>query len=316
MKLTNLMLAAGLGLAIAGCGAGEGTLRVAIKATPPTPLSSTVSSLGLVAIGTSSDAPGVLAPATTTASPGLTRLATDESRQSAPSLIVTVTGVVVHVSGDDGGDDEGDDEGDDDACGDNNNDDQGDDDGMDSGDDGQDDDGMDSGDEGDDSQMGEQDDGEGDDVGDDGEDGHDGESGWMTVYQGSQQIDLFDASSTEGLLGGMVVPAGKLKEVRLVLAGDASLVSGGATTLVQCPSCTHSGFKIKAHGIRVPDGGSVNIAVVVDPARSLHQDGDGYSLKPVVHVEQTCDDGDHDDGDHDDGDHEDDDGGQEGEYLR
>jgi hypothetical protein len=109
-------------------------------------------------------------------------------------------------------------------------------------------------------------------------------SGWLTLFSGKTDVDLFDATSTEELLGSIAVPAGKITQVRLVLAG-AELIDGATTTAVMCPSCSESGLKIITEGkVEVAAGGTLHLALDVDQSRSLTQDENGYRLAPVIKI--------------------------------
>jgi hypothetical protein len=111
-----------------------------------------------------------------------------------------------------------------------------------------------------------------------------GGSGWITVFSGKTDVDLFDATSTEELLGSIAVPAGKITQVRLVLAG-AELIDGATTTAVTCPSCSESGLKIITEGkVEVAAGGTLHLTLDFDQAKSLTQDGIGYRLAPVIKI--------------------------------
>ena len=72
--------------------------------------------------------------------------------------------------------------------------------------------------------------------------------GWSTVYEGSTRLNLLDATATEQFVGSNVVPAGKITQLRLILADDATLVDGGERLSVTCPSCTQTGIKIVTSG--------------------------------------------------------------------
>ena len=111
-----------------------------------------------------------------------------------------------------------------------------------------------------------------------------GGSGWITVFRGETDLDLFDATSTEELLGSLTVPAGKVTQVRLVLAG-AKLVDGSTTLPVTCPSCSKSGLKIVTEGkVEVAAGETLHLALDVDQTRSLTKDESGYRLAPVIKI--------------------------------
>ena len=114
-----------------------------------------------------------------------------------------------------------------------------------------------------------------------------GGSGWITVFSGKTDVDLFDATSTEELLGSIAIPAGKITQVRLVLAG-AELVDGATTTAVTCPSCSQSGLKIITEGkVEVAAGGTLHLALDFDQTRSLTRDESGYRLAPVIKITRS-----------------------------
>ncbi|XYI02164.1 DUF4382 domain-containing protein [Sorangium sp. So ce1128] len=122
--------------------------------------------------------------------------------------------------------------------------------------------------------------GDGESTGDESAD----EAGWITVFSGEATVDLLDATSTEELLGSNEVPAGKVTQVRLVLAG-AELVDGPITTPVSCPSCSESGLKIVTAGaVEVSPGGTLHLTLDVDQASSLIRDEGGYRLDPVIKI--------------------------------
>ncbi|WP_437963830.1 DUF4382 domain-containing protein [Sorangium sp. So ce260] len=131
-------------------------------------------------------------------------------------------------------------------------------------------------------------------AGDEGSPGGDGESadrageqGWTTLFSGEVKVDLLDAVSTEEFLGSNEVPAGKITQVRLVLAG-AELVDAAGTSPVSCPSCSESGLKIVTEGtVEVSPGGTLHLTLDVDQASSLTQDESGYHLDPVIKIAQA-----------------------------
>ncbi|WP_437806441.1 DUF4382 domain-containing protein [Sorangium sp. So ce1078] len=131
-------------------------------------------------------------------------------------------------------------------------------------------------------------------AGDEGSPGGDGESadragekGWTTLFSGEAKVDLLDAVSTEEFLGSNEVSAGKITQVRLVLAG-AELVDAAGTSPVSCPSCSESGLKIVTEGtVEVSPGGTLRLTLDVDQASSLTQDESGYRLDPVIKIAQA-----------------------------
>lgn len=112
-------------------------------------------------------------------------------------------------------------------------------------------------------------------------------SGWKVAFSGEAKIDLFDATTTEALLGTIVVPAGKITQVRLVLS-DAELIEGTTRTPVTCSSCAETGLKIILGGkVNVVDGDRLHLQLDFDQATSLTHDGAGYRLAPVIKLVQA-----------------------------
>jgi hypothetical protein len=107
-------------------------------------------------------------------------------------------------------------------------------------------------------------------------------SGWKMAFSGSTDVDLLDATATEALLSTIVVPAGKITQVRLVLS-DAKLIEGDTTLPVTCSSCAETGLKIILGGkVDVVDGDRLHLQLDFDQATSLTHDGAGYRLAPVI----------------------------------
>ena len=115
-------------------------------------------------------------------------------------------------------------------------------------------------------------------------------SGWKTALSGSTDVDLLDATATEALLGTIVVPAGKITQVRLVLS-DAKLIDGDKTLPVTCSSCAETGLKIILGGkVNVVDGDRLHLQLDFDQATSLTHDEAGYRLSPVIKLVKASED--------------------------
>lgn len=113
----------------------------------------------------------------------------------------------------------------------------------------------------------------------------DPDDAWITVFDGSQPLDLIIASEVKAFLGTAPVPAGTVLQVRLVLAPDPTITVGGIDAPLRCPSCTPSGLKIVPHGtLTVPDGGVLDLELTFDVRASLQRDPVGYWLQPVVRL--------------------------------
>ena len=115
----------------------------------------------------------------------------------------------------------------------------------------------------------------------------DDEGGWVTIFSGAVSLDLLQPGSVETFLASATVPAGKITQIRLVLA-DAVWVEDGRTQPVTCPSCTQTGLKIVTMGkVVVPQGGTLHITLDFDRDHSVRAEKDGYRLDPVVKIART-----------------------------
>lgn len=117
-------------------------------------------------------------------------------------------------------------------------------------------------------------------------DGDDADGGgWQVVFEGSKQVNLRDAVASEAFLAEQSIPAGKITQIRLLLADDAVVVDGERSAPVTCSSCSTSGLKIVTSGkLVVPEGGKVHITLDFDQQASLSGDASGYRLSPVVRL--------------------------------
>jgi hypothetical protein len=109
--------------------------------------------------------------------------------------------------------------------------------------------------------------------------------GWVIVFEGRETIRLGDRTDLEALLGAGPIPAGKVTQIRLVIA-DATLVSGATRTPLACSSCGQTGLKIVTRGkVSVPVGGTYHVTLDFDLDTSLHADGDGWRIEPTIKVD-------------------------------
>jgi hypothetical protein len=114
---------------------------------------------------------------------------------------------------------------------------------------------------------------------------HDG--GWISVFSGAASVDLLQTGSVEAFLGSAPTPAGKVTQIRLVLAA-ATWVDGASVTPVACPSCTQTGLKIVTMGkLFVPNGGTLHVTLDFDAEHSLHTGTDGFRLDPVIKIARS-----------------------------
>jgi len=114
------------------------------------------------------------------------------------------------------------------------------------------------------------------------------DGGWIIVFDGLAVVDLLQMGSVETFLGAAVVPAGKITQIRLVIA-QATWVDGPLTLPVTCPSCTQTGLKIVTMGkLVVPSGGTVHVTLDFDRDHSLRTENGGYRLDPVIKIARTA----------------------------
>jgi hypothetical protein len=80
------------------------------------------------------------------------------------------------------------------------------------------------------------------------------------------------------------VPAGTYDQVRLKLGSNNTIVVDGVTHPLKVPSGQESGYKLFGR-FEVPVGGTVDIGIDFDAARSVHETGNGmWILRPVARI--------------------------------
>jgi hypothetical protein len=117
----------------------------------------------------------------------------------------------------------------------------------------------------------------------------------MTAWSGTGPVPPVRLSALGGpltvsLAESLAVPVGRITWIRLHFAGNSyvSLV-GGAEEPLRCPSCEPTdnnqerGFKLN-RTFEVESGG-IAVTVDIDLLKSLHQDGNGYVLRPTARIE-------------------------------
>jgi hypothetical protein len=84
------------------------------------------------------------------------------------------------------------------------------------------------------------------------------------------------------LISEVVVPQGKIKEIRLVLGENNTIKEGGETSPLIIPSGSESGLKIKINkDLRT----SVDSVIIdFDAALSVTNEAGGYKLRPVLRI--------------------------------
>ncbi|WP_303904920.1 DUF4382 domain-containing protein [Thiohalomonas denitrificans] len=118
----------------------------------------------------------------------------------------------------------------------------------------------------------------------------DGDS--VTFDAAGGQIDLLALQNGETvpLLEGVTVAAGRYNWMRLHVTDgtDASYIEleDGAIHPLTIPSADQSGLKLN-RGFTVPQGGGVDFTIDFDLRKSVHEDANGYKLRPTLRMVQT-----------------------------
>lgn len=110
------------------------------------------------------------------------------------------------------------------------------------------------------------------------------EDNWQTLNIGRKGIyNLLDfKNGLDTLLGTIVLPAGRINQIRLVLGSNNSVVIGGVVYPLSTPSAQQSGLKLNVKADLVA-GVNYRLWIDFDAARSIVQTGAGtYILKPVI----------------------------------
>lgn len=112
-----------------------------------------------------------------------------------------------------------------------------------------------------------------------------GDSGWETISDDSQTFDLLNFQN--GLTTSLAsdnVPAGHYDQVRLLVGEGSNVVVDGVTHDLVTPSGMQSGIKVIG-GFDVPEGGTLDLTIDFDAAKSVVLTGNGtYILKPVIRI--------------------------------
>jgi hypothetical protein len=104
------------------------------------------------------------------------------------------------------------------------------------------------------------------------------------------QIDLMDMNSgkSDVLLSGYALDAGNYQWVRLMVdtaaAEDTYIVlKDGAEHELTIPSADQTGLKLN-RGFTVPAGGDADFTIDFDLRKSVHQNANGYVLRPTLRI--------------------------------
>jgi hypothetical protein len=115
--------------------------------------------------------------------------------------------------------------------------------------------------------------------------GQDSSTGWMDLNTNAGIYNLLGLQNgVDTLLAAGTVPVDTLKEIRLVLGTDNSIVVGGINYPLTIPSGSESGLKIKVN--KKLNANLDSLLIDFDAALSIHQTGNGtYILRPVLRIQ-------------------------------
>jgi hypothetical protein len=106
-------------------------------------------------------------------------------------------------------------------------------------------------------------------------------SSWISIKAKDSTYNLLDLQNgISTVIAQDTIPNGVLKEVRLILGPDNSIVSNGTTYSLQAPSAEESGLKIK---INKKLNETLNTFTLdFDAALSIKSENGVYKLSPVI----------------------------------
>lgn len=108
------------------------------------------------------------------------------------------------------------------------------------------------------------------------------DNGWVTLATTAGIYDLLSyQNGIDTLIGTGNVPTGYVKEIRLILGNNNSVVdSFGTVYPLTIPSGSESGLKIKINKNLRPNLDS--LLIDFDAALSIKKEASGYKLRPVI----------------------------------
>jgi hypothetical protein len=107
--------------------------------------------------------------------------------------------------------------------------------------------------------------------------------GWQVLSSTTKTYDLMKLQNgVFTTIGEGSLPAGTYTQIRLKLGAGSTVVVDGSTYSLKIPSGMESGLKLVGN-FQVPPGGTTDVGLDFDAARSIHETGSGqWMLKPVV----------------------------------
>ena len=111
----------------------------------------------------------------------------------------------------------------------------------------------------------------------------DDSTGWVSLTTNAKVYNLLALQNgVESLLATGTVQTGTVKEIRLILGNNNTIVDGGVSYPLTIPSGSESGLKIKVG--KSLNATLENLVIDFDAALSISQESTGYKLRPVLKI--------------------------------
>ena len=111
----------------------------------------------------------------------------------------------------------------------------------------------------------------------------DDSTGWVPLSTNAGVYDLLKfQNGVDTLLATGTVQTGTVKEIRLILGPNNTVVVNGATFPLTIPSGSESGLKIKVS--KKLNATLETLIIDFDAALSIKQEANGYKLRPVLKI--------------------------------
>ncbi len=111
----------------------------------------------------------------------------------------------------------------------------------------------------------------------------DDSTGWVSLATNAKVYNLLKLQNgVDTLLATGTVPTGMVKEIRLILGSNNTVVVGGVSYPLTIPSGSESGLKIKVD--KALNATLETLIVDFDAALSIKLEPGGYKLRPVLKI--------------------------------
>ncbi len=113
------------------------------------------------------------------------------------------------------------------------------------------------------------------------------------TYDAPKTIDLLalTAGAAELIVDDQVLPAGQVEWIRLkVTEANSTIIVDGIQHNLQIPSGEQNGLKLN-RPITIPENGVATFTIDFDLRKSVHQNSNGYTLRPTLRLIDNSTDG-------------------------